>query len=142
MSWVGPMIKIAMMALMLQAEAALPPASQPVGEISDPHWLQTPSREMLQTAYPMTAMRREKFGTATVRCKARADGSLSECVAVCESPGGYGFATAALSLSGSYRLEPKLPDGRSVEGGTVAIPVRFMPPFPVKLERCDKPAGN
>ena len=110
---------------------------QPVGDITDPVWRSLPSGEQRGAAYPLRAAANKKIGVAVVRCTAEADGALSACELVCETPAKWGFGKAALGLAHLHRLEPLLPDGRPVGGGTVAVAFRFNPPFLAPLPRCD-----
>jgi TonB family protein len=110
------------------------------GEITDPVWRRTPSAAAFMSAYPMQAARAEQVGAATVQCVADSDGALTRCRIVCESPKEYGFGPAAMSLVGGFRLAPTLPDGRSVAGMTVKLPLIFSPARSLNPPRCDGPA--
>lgn len=103
------------------------PPADPV--IRNPQWVRRPSAEQLLAAYPDRALEREISGRATLTCGVRADGSMTGCSVVSETPAGAGFGRAALSLSRSFRLSPRTVDGAIVEGARVSIPIAFtLPP--------------
>lgn len=114
-------------------------ATAPVGEITDPQWAATPSNGVRSEAYPRAAMENMKVGMAVVRCTAGKDGALGDCHAICEDPAGWGFGAGAERIARGYRLPPSLPDGRSVAGGAVTLPIHFNPPGAAYPARCDRP---
>lgn len=116
--------------------------TEPVGEIKDPVWRARPTSQQYGAAYPMDAARNEKIGRAVVRCTADAQGELQACTLVCESPKGWQFGKAALGLTRRFKLEARLADGRSVEGGTVTMPFNFNPPFLLPLKQCEPASGR
>lgn len=112
-------------------------SAQPVGEIEEPAWTAQPSAQQSSAVYPFDAMASEKIGVAVVRCVVGADGRLHNCSLACETPEKWRFGAAAMKLTRFYKMKATLPDGRSVEGGTVTLPFFFNPPFLARLPRCD-----
>jgi hypothetical protein len=54
-------------------------------------------------------------------------GSLANCTLEGEEPAGQGFGQALLSLSPAFKVRPLMRDGVPEPGGTVRVPVRFLP---------------
>lgn len=96
--------------------------------IEKPHWRRMPSGRDLHKAVPRTAERAGVSGRATIQCEVVLDGLLDRCVVVEETPAGYGFGAAVLQLAPKFQMKPTLPDGRSVTGGSVRIPLTFRAP--------------
>ncbi|MEQ1618799.1 MAG: energy transducer TonB [Terricaulis sp.] len=103
----------------LQQEAVLSsdpvsiaPLTQPV-LISDPHWLQRPRG--LDRYYPVRAREAGIEGMVSLDCAVTTLGAL-HCVVTAETPPGWGFAGAALRMSGAYRMVPAMREGERVEG--------------------------
>ena len=90
-----------------------------------PDWLETPSGEMMQEAYPKHAAFNDISGSATIVCTVGMEGRLHGCKVVAESPKGEGFGAAALQLSSLFRMIP--PDTETATPPSVTVPVRFQP---------------
>jgi len=67
-------------------------------------------------------------GSATISCKLTAEGRLSNCAVLEETPPNAGFGAAAVSLAPDFRMTPTGAGGKSVEGVTMVIPLHFQPP--------------
>ena len=84
---------------------------------------------------PKRAIHERHMGWVLLQCRGHRDASLSDCLVLVESPPGWGFGEAALSLQPSLRARDI--DGKSftpLEGQTIHFPIQFCPPE--KKEKC------
>jgi TonB family protein len=77
--------------------------------------------------YPERAARLRMQGRAVIQCRAAADGRLSACQPVEESPTDWGFSEASLRMAqtGWITAAPRLADGQPVDGELVRLQVPF-----------------
>ena len=76
----------------------------------------TPDNEDLEREYPRIPLMMGLGGEATMTCKALANGSLSDCHVVSESPEGLGFGVATVRTAVYFHVKPATLDGKPVEG--------------------------
>lgn len=67
-------------------------------------WAARPSGADFEAARPERARSQGLMGSAVMRCRAAADGSLAECRVIQETPANLGFGAALVSLAPKYRL--------------------------------------
>lgn len=106
----------------------LTPPTDSTDVIQSPRWIRRPSGDDFARLYPRTALAGEMSGRATMVCRILATGRLADCNVVEESPAGVGFGQAAIRLAPFFQMTTTTADGKSVEGGTVRIPLVWRLP--------------
>jgi hypothetical protein len=96
----------------LAGEVDDPIASTPTGRSVQLQWLSRPTDRDLIRAYPQRALMRGMQGETHMLCRVWPNGRLYDCVVVRETPPGFGFSGAALSLV--PRFQVRLMPGRPV----------------------------
>ncbi len=102
------------------------PERPPVMGTYKPDWLEKPTGDDMQWAYPAHAQRRNIEGKAVITCQVAQDGRPADCRVVSESPQGEDFGVAAIALSQKFRMLP--PPNGSLKPTEVTIPVMFKMP--------------
>jgi protein TonB len=87
-----------------------------------------PTADDLRKVYPPRAAALHLGGMVNLGCDVGLSGHLERCAVISESPRGYGFGAAALSVSGKFVMEPKMVQGKAVAGGRVRLPIVFSLP--------------
>lgn len=90
-----------------------------------PHTIGTIPSEAIEAALQHFGMRDLPEGRATLQCLVGADGRLSACLIVDESPANLGVGEVALHTAGSVMLSPATLDGAPVDGVPIRIPFVF-----------------
>jgi protein TonB len=109
---------------------AEPSAAAPQGQapsiIQGARWVKEPSAEDLARAYPVLAIHQSIDDHVALRCSVKADGKMSKCKVVKDEQPGFGFDEAALGLARLFTMETTRPDGKSMVGTVVVIPINFV----------------
>lgn len=87
-------------------------------------WTERPDASAFERFYPEAARYQDVTGRVVLMCIVRSD-THTDCTIESEEPTGWGFGSAALSISGSFRLLPMVRDGQTLETGRVRVPVAF-----------------
>ena len=98
------------------------PAAAPQAQvITNPGW----TRHPMPMSYPAAALEQGSYsGSADLSCTVQADGSVSGCTILDETPVGLGYGAAAVAAAADARLSPRSLEGVAV-GGTVRFTIRF-----------------
>jgi periplasmic protein TonB len=100
-------------------------SQKPAPVIVDPRWLSQPSADDLSRFYPERALDLGLTGHASLTCGVLANGGLTGCRVLAETPAHAGFGEAALRLAPYFRMSPRTVDGQPVDGGTVNFGISF-----------------
>lgn len=88
--------------------------------ITNPSWLQAP-----EPAFPRAALRKGvETGAVSLECQADAQGRISACEIVDETPPGAGFGAETVRAAMKARIRPRLIDGEP-GASQVAFTVRY-----------------
>ena len=90
-------------------------------------WPQAPSYADVLAAYPAKAREAKLAGRATLNCELDKQGAVGHCTTLAEEPKHAGFADAARVLAKQFRAFPTGPDGKTVAGVRLQLPVVFDP---------------
>lgn len=93
-------------------------------EISDVSWVREPNSRDFARHFPRRALDQGQSGRVTLDCVIAGNGRL-DCSVAQESPSGYGFGEAALSISRNARVRSTLPDGSPAAGRHLRLPLSF-----------------
>lgn len=93
-------------------------------DLSDVDWIRPPNARDFARFYPHRALDQGRSGRVVLDCVAQPNGML-DCSVASENPPGYGFGQAAVGISRQVRIQPTMPDGRSVAGGHLRLPLTF-----------------
>ena len=108
------------------ARLSIPVRFSPPPVISKPKWVRLPTGDELVALWPPAALARGIGGKAIIVCIVSISGSVGGCVMDSETPAGYGFGAAALSLAPYFQMSPATQAGVPVAGGVVKIPIVFQ----------------
>ena len=87
-------------------------------------WLERPTGDDFARVYPPVAEQGMRNGDVILDCRVR-QGGLLDCAVASETPAGWDFGAAAMSLSRSFRAGPQTRDGVATEGGRVVVTIGF-----------------
>jgi protein TonB len=107
--------------------AVAPPPKPHVAVITNPDWIKKPDASDMARYYPDRADRMNVGGLVKLNCSVTATGQLTNCAVESETPPDYGFGDNALKMAKLFKMRPQTKDGQPVSGGTVIVPIKFVP---------------
>ncbi len=105
--------------------AGLAQAAAAMSEPGEAVWLSRPTGADLQRVHPQRSGQGSEPKTATIQCRATAEGRLSDCTVLGEDAAENPFGSAALQLVPQFRFRATTTTGRSVADETITIPFDF-----------------
>lgn len=96
-------------------------AGRPAGRLASVKFVRSPSTSDLAREFPRPALAADVSGSAVIDCQIGVNFRFTDCQVESETPGGYGFGTAAVKVAAYYVLDPK----PSTVGGRFRFVVRF-----------------
>jgi hypothetical protein len=95
-------------------------------KLTKPRWVATLTSEGMATIYPAAAIKANTMtGQAAATCIVTAEGELSACEAVRETPAGLDFGAAAIQAAALMRMNPWTKEGDTLDGLKVTVPFQF-----------------
>lgn len=91
-------------------------------------WDTAPSFADMAAAWPTATNGGLQEGSATLSCRIRRDATIGNCQTLSDTPQGLGFAPAAKSLAGKFRIKVDLTTLRKDQDYFVTVPFRFLNP--------------
>jgi TonB family protein len=120
------MLSGALAGLAMASSGLAAPKSEPAAPSRlQPDWLAEPSFQDLAKAYPPEALKQGVNGRTQISCSVEADGRLSACAVISETPSGMGFGQASLSLADRFRMKPEAARAAVAGGPKVTVPIRW-----------------
>ena len=107
-----------------KAEHVLAASSQPPAYDTPPRVVAGAGQSAIEGAYSHFGLAPTDAG-ATLRCLAHADGRVTDCIVVSESPWNSGAAEMAVLLSASIRVQPATLNGEPLDGAPLELPFGF-----------------
>jgi len=111
--------------------SADPPADTNVADvpvITTPPLLRRPNADYLAQYYPPTGQQRGHSGSATMRCRATARGTLRDCKVLSEQPALEGFGTATVRIAPLFKMKSAA-EGGPVEGAVIIVTLDWRLPL-------------
>lgn len=109
----------------LSGMAPQPMASQADKVYTNLPWRRAPTVEQVLAAYPERARAAKVGGVAILDCRIGKEGGLSKCQTIREQPTGYGFASAAKSLSPLFTTPVEAKGGGTAAGARAHVNITF-----------------
>ena len=106
------------------AMAEFPPLPPAQFDLSSVRWIREPNARDFARFYPERALDQGRSGRVVLDCVVGGNGRL-DCSVADENPPGWGFGEAAVSIARQTRIDPTGPDGRSVAGEHLRLPLAF-----------------
>lgn len=114
---------IALAAAAISSVASVTAAPRPLTQVT---WVATPSGQDIAAVYPPSAVASGKSGAVLLECEVDQKGLLDACKVQIEDPVGMEFGIAAMQLASRFQMAQTAPDGSSVAGRTIRIPIMFQ----------------
>lgn len=110
------------------AERVWQPVRGERGRLDNPQWAEAPSEDDMAAVTPSFGPALGVTGVVRLGCRIDSRGGLEKCAVEDVSPKGFGYDTAALALTGAYRLSGiQLDQGAAGRTVTVRIGLRAWP---------------